>query len=196
MKYLSEKITDYIVKAGAISEKSYAVYQYGFQIGLEMLSCFMVCFLIAIYLHMIPEFIVFTTLFIPLRTYAGGVHLNVFWSCGLCSVAVQTAVLFISGMYQMKPVLAWVFIVMGSILIVKYAPVETLSRELELDEKCHCKKITARIIMGILIFAGCCTLGGIHEMVSLIAWTVVVVWLSQYIGAIKFKTEKSKDKRG
>ena len=193
MKYLSEKITDYIVKAGAISEKSYAVYQYGFQIGLEMLSCFIVCFFIAIYLHMIPEFIVFTMIFILLRTYAGGVHMNNFWSCFLCSVVVQTAVLLISGMYQMESVLAWVFIVLGSILIVKYAPVETLSRELDRDEKCHCKQITAQIIMGILVFAGCCTLGGIHEMVSLIAWTVVVVWLSQYIGAIKFKIEKSKD---
>ena len=36
MKYLAEKITNYIVKSGVISEKLYAAYQYGFQIGLEM----------------------------------------------------------------------------------------------------------------------------------------------------------------
>lgn len=192
MKYISGKITDYIVKTGVISEKSYAIYQYGFQIGLEMLSCFVVCLLIAIYLNMILEFVIFTMLFIPLRTYAGGVHLNNFWSCCLCSVVVQTVALLISDMYQMKPILAWTFIVMGSILIVEYAPVETLSRELDPDEKCHCKKITAKIIIGILIFGGCCTLGSMHEIVSLIAWTVAMVWFSQYIGAIKFKIEKRK----
>ena len=44
MKYLSEKITDYVIKTGAASEESYAIYQYGFQIGLEMVSCFLTCF--------------------------------------------------------------------------------------------------------------------------------------------------------
>ena len=53
MKYLSEKITDYVIKTGAASEESYAIYQYGFQIGLEMVSCFLTCFCIAIWLHMI-----------------------------------------------------------------------------------------------------------------------------------------------
>ena len=56
MKQLSERITDYIVKSGAISEESYAIYQYGFQIGLEMGSCFLVSLGIALYLHMIPQF--------------------------------------------------------------------------------------------------------------------------------------------
>ena len=78
MRRLSEKLTGYVIKAGTVSEELYAVYQYGFQIGLEMLCCFMVCLCIAVYLHMIPEFIVFTGIFMALRTYAGGVHLNSF----------------------------------------------------------------------------------------------------------------------
>lgn len=76
MKCLSEKLTDYVVKTGVVSEESYAIYQYGFQIGIEMMSCFLVCFGIAVYLRMIPEFLVFTGSFMLLRTYAGGVHLN------------------------------------------------------------------------------------------------------------------------
>ena len=81
MKCLSEKLTDYIIKTGVVSEESYAIYQYGFQIGIEMLSCFLVCFGIAIYLHMIPEFLVFTGSFMLLRTYTGGLHLNSFTRC-------------------------------------------------------------------------------------------------------------------
>ena len=60
MKQLSEKITEYVIKTGAVSSESYDIYQYGFQIGLEMLCCFVTCFGIAIYMHMIPEFVVFT----------------------------------------------------------------------------------------------------------------------------------------
>lgn len=44
MKYFSEKLTSYIVKSGAVPEESYEIYQYGFQIGLEMLSCLLACF--------------------------------------------------------------------------------------------------------------------------------------------------------
>ena len=60
MSYLSGKITDYIIKMGVISDELYEVYQYGFQIGMEMFSCFAVCLVIAIYLHTILEFAVFT----------------------------------------------------------------------------------------------------------------------------------------
>lgn len=36
MKQLSEKITKYVIKTGAVSPELYVVYQYGFQIGLEI----------------------------------------------------------------------------------------------------------------------------------------------------------------
>ena len=39
MKYLSEKITDYVIKTGAASEESYAIYQYGFQILVLISQC-------------------------------------------------------------------------------------------------------------------------------------------------------------
>ena len=81
MKRLSEKLTAYVINAGVVSEELYAVYQYGFQIGLEMLCCFAFCLGIAIYLHMILQFIVFTGIFMLLRTYAGGIHLNSFGAC-------------------------------------------------------------------------------------------------------------------
>ena len=80
MKQLSEKLTQFVIDSGAISKESYAVYQYGFQIGLEMLTCLAVCSGIAVYLHMIPEFIALTVFFMLLRSFAGGVHLIAFGS--------------------------------------------------------------------------------------------------------------------
>ncbi len=190
MERLSEKLTKYVIKAGVVSKELYAIYQYGFQIGLEMLCCFITCLIIAVYLHMIPEFIVFTIIFILLRTYAGGVHLNSFWSCYLCSVVVQTIILIISDQYILPIYWSWTFIAAGSGLILKHSPVETLNRELDSDERLHCKKITMRIIAVIIALAGCCTLGNMYEITSLIAWSIIVVWISQYIGVIKFKIEK------
>ena len=69
---MSKKLTEYVVKTGIVPVESYEIYQYGFQIGLEMLFSFVVCFGVATYLHMIPEFVVYTGIFMLLRTYAAG----------------------------------------------------------------------------------------------------------------------------
>ena len=159
MKQLSEKITKYVIKTGAVSPELYVVYQYGFQIGLEMLCCFVTCFGIAIYMHMIPEFVVFTGIFMLLRTYAGGVHLNSFGTCYVCSVAVQTLVMYFNNKYKFTVSIAWILILMSAILILKAAPVESINRELDNTEKEHCQKVTMKILMGVIAFAICCTVG-------------------------------------
>lgn len=190
MKYLSEKITDYIVKTGAVSEESYAIYQYGFQIGLEMISCFLVCFGIAICLHMIPQFFVFTGIFMLLRTYAGGLHLNSYLGCFMCSVITQTIILLITTRYTIILPIAWAIIWSSVVLILINAPVETKNRELDEDEKRHCKKITAKILIGVIIFSSGCTVTNLNSIVSLISLTVLLVLISQYIGIVKYYIEK------
>lgn len=187
MKWLSEKLTNYVIKTGVVSKELYAVYQYGFQIGLEMFCCFTACFIIAVYLHIISEFIIFTGIFIMLRTYAGGIHLNSFGSCFICSVVVQTVALLISITYQFPIKSAWIIIIISAILIYKLSPVESISRKLDKEEKKHCKKITLIIIISICIFAGCCTLGCAYKAVSLIALTMMIVFISQCFGIIKYK---------
>lgn len=190
MKWLSEKITEYVVETGVVSKELYAVYQYGFQIGLEMFCCFSVCLLIAIYLQIIPEFLFITGIFILLRTYAGGVHLASFAACFICSVVVQTATLLIGIKYPMPLRCAWFIVALNSILIYKFSPVESINRELDKGEKEHCRKVTLKIIIGILIIAGCCTIRSVYKIISLIAITMSIVLLSQSLGIIKFKLSK------
>lgn len=190
MRHLSEKITDYIVKSGAISEESYAVYQYGFQIGLEMLSCFLVCFGIAIYLHMIPQFFVFTIVFMLLRSYAGGLHLNSYLGCFICSIAVQTIILLIDSYYTITLPIAWGIILISTVLVLKNAPVENANKELDVDEKKHCKNITMKVLVGVLIFSIGSMVARWNNIVSLISMTFLLVLISQYLGMIKYNIEK------
>ena len=179
MEYLSKKLVDYVINVGAVPKESYAIYQYGFQIGLEMILSFGVCLGMAIYLHMIPEFVVFTGIFMLLRTYAGGVHLNSFGACLTCSATVQTLILLINNKFKLTTINAWFIILVSAILIA-----------------IHCKRVTIKNLVGIIIIAGCCTVGNRNNTVSLIAMTILVVLISQYVGMIKFKIEKSKNERG
>ena len=193
MKRVSEKLTAYIINAGTVSEELYAVYQYGFQIGLEMLCCFVACLSIAIY--MIPEFVIFTGIFMLLRTYAGGVHLNSFGSCFICSVTVQIIAMYFNSKYKFTVGKAWLLILVSAILILKAAPVECINRELDDAEKEHCKKVTMKVLIAVIVFAGCCTLAGIPDILSLVALTSFIILISQYVGILKYKIEKSKNKR-
>lgn len=192
MKCLSGKITDYVIKSGVISEESYAVYQYGFQIGLEMVSCFLICFFIALYLHKILQFLISLSIFALLRTYAGGVHLNSFFRCFICSTAVQTTILLINTHYIVVPPIAWGILLISSALILKNAPVESVNKELDVDEKKHCKSVVLKVVVVVLFFSVCCTVVRQDKIVFLISLTVLSVLISQYLGMIKYNIEKGR----
>ena len=68
---------------------------------------------------------------------------------------------------------------MSAILILKAAPVESINRELNNTEKEHCKKVTMKILIGVIAFAICCTVGLIQDMLSLIALTTFIILISQ-----------------
>lgn len=114
----------------------------------------------------------------------------------MCSVTVQTLILLINNKFKFTTINACFIILASAILIAKAAPVENINKELDGDEKIHCKKVTKKNLVGIIIFAGCCTIGNRNNTVSLIAMTILVVLISQYVGMIKFKIEKSKNERG
>lgn len=192
MRYLSKRLTDYVIKTGMASDELHEVYQYGFQIGIEILTCFLVCLSISIYLHMMPEFVVSTIIFMLLRSYAGGLHLHSFVGCFICSVLVQSAILIISAQYIFTGLIAWFIISSGTFLILIAAPVENINRELDLDEKKHCKEITKKVLIGIIVYSVGCSLAGKYNIVSLVALTILVVLFSQYIGIVMYKFEKAK----
>ena len=141
---------------------------------------------------MILEFVVFTIIFMLLRTYAGGIHLNSFVGCFICSVTVQTMILLINRQYTLICPVSCFIIFGGALLILKVAPVENINRELELDEKKHCKKVTMKVLICIIIFSAGCTFGRMSDMVSLIALTILQVLISQYMGIVKYKFEKNR----
>ena len=72
----------------------------------------------------------------------------------MCSVTVQTLVLVVNRLYTQPLNAAWGIIVLSSILIWNMAPVQSINRELDADEKRHCRKVAVKIIAGIYVFAG------------------------------------------
>ncbi|WP_070040682.1 accessory gene regulator B family protein [Robinsoniella peoriensis] len=189
MKKISKKLTNFIIKFGSASEKASDIYEYGFQVGLETLSCFLFCFIIAAYMNFILEFIVFYTIFICLRSYAGGIHMNTFLRCFTFSVIVQTIVLLSNKFYCFPLNISWIIITVGSALIILIAPVGNINRELDAEEKSKFRKVTLKLVVIIIMITWICNVINLVQYVSLIAMTILTVLFSQYCGLIKYKIE-------
>lgn len=192
MKKLSEKLTGYVIRTGDVSEEKYEIYQYGFEIGLEMLSCFFISLIIAVYLHMVLEFVVSTAIFICLRTYVGGLHLDSFLACFICSITVQTMILLVNGWMQLPLLFSWVFIIVCSAITLSLTPVGNINHELDKAEMKHCQRVTLKILMGIFAFSSLCTAFQNQKYVSLVALVMLVVLCAQCLGIVKHKHDLKK----
>ena len=72
--------------------------------------------------------------------------------------------MYFNNKYKFTVSIAWILILMSAILILKAASVESINRELDNTEKEHCQKVTMKILMGVIAFAICCTVGLIQDM--------------------------------
>jgi accessory gene regulator protein AgrB len=102
MEKLSIALTNYIVKKEVISKENFDIYQYGFQSFLELILNFICSICIAVFLHMELECLLFFLLFIPLRSFNGGLHLKSYYSCLIFSCMTMTLILLIVKYFQVS----------------------------------------------------------------------------------------------
>jgi accessory gene regulator B len=189
MKELAEKLAIYVWHSGEISKEDFAIYKYGFEIGLEMTLCFVVSAVISAYLGMQREFLLFILIFIPVRTFAGGLHLHKFWSCFLLSSLVQVGVLLFSKRICFSALNSWLIIAFSMIILLLISPVETSNRKIDIEESRYFIKRVKAVFCLILILTIIFTLFSYFKYVSLIAVTMVVILGSAIAGKIKYQLE-------
>lgn len=96
MKKIADYLTNYISKKGIISEEDYSIYNYGFQLGLELCFCLCICSIIACLMDAFYESIILWAIFFYIRSYAGGVHLKKYRHCLVCSCTVYSTLLVLN----------------------------------------------------------------------------------------------------
>lgn len=96
MNKIAQRLVEYVIHKGAIKKEESAEYVYGFTVALEMCLSLIVSFIIAYKLHMIVEGIFFFAVFIPIRSYAGGLHFKQYYLCLILSCLTFSTVMLIS----------------------------------------------------------------------------------------------------
>lgn len=155
MERISRILTNYLIKNKVIANEKKAIYQYGFQIGMEVCLNTIISIVIAIICNMEFEAILFFIVFILLRSYAGGVHLNTYTSCLICSCVSFWGILMIVKYIRIYDYVALVIISISLLVIEVISPVQDVNRPISPNElKIFNNKLNHSIgIIIILTFA-------------------------------------------
>ena len=150
MGKIAERLADYIIQKGTIKEEEREIYEYGFSIAIEVLLCVITCFSISMMLHTFVEGILFFVIFIPLRSYAGGLHLSSYWSCFSLS-CLTFFIIMLLGKYLTLPIyIALITFFVLEIVIYNLYPVENVNREIDADEDNEFRKRLKQFLIMVM----------------------------------------------
>ena len=153
MRKVAKLLTDYVIKKSMVDEADREVYEYGFVITLEVGLFLVASLFIALKLDMVLEGIFFFVIFSPLRSYAGGLHLEKFWICFVLSCLTYiTTLLVVKNLCSHEFVSLIVLFALEVFVYVLY-PVENRNREIN-EEENKCFKIKLMKYLCLDFFIG------------------------------------------
>lgn len=93
MKQVVSGITNYLIQEKIIDEKEKSIYLFGFNLFFKYLVCIVFTILLGAMNHSLKEVVIIILLFLPLRSYAGGIHLKKDSFCLIVTARLYCAVI-------------------------------------------------------------------------------------------------------
>ena len=150
-------LANYVIQKGTVKEDEREIYEYGFTVAMETVLCIIVCFVASLVLHTVLEGILFFVIFIPLRSYSGGLHLNNYWSCFSLSCLTFLSIMLLGKYLDFSIYILLTVFFLSEMVVYSLYPVENMNRTVDVEEDKHFKKRLKQflIIDGIIaiIFA-------------------------------------------
>lgn len=182
---IAKRLTDYVINKGMIKKEERQMYEYGFTIAFEMGLGLLICFGIAGLLHMIWEAILFWVIFIPLRSYAGGLHLKRYSACLFLSCLTFSGILLLVRFVEVSVYISFAILVLLQFFVFLLYPVENVNREVDWEEDAFFKKrLRQFLIVDGLIGMICVGLGRDRDLM-LITATFAMVVVTMILGKYK-----------
>lgn len=189
MEKVAKSLTDYIIGKGMIENEDREIYEYGFQIATEVGLFILFCLVTTLHLHMYMEAIMFFIIFVPLRSYAGGLHLEKYHSCLILSCLTFCGVLLIVRYIQVSFYFSFIVLLILEYWVFRLYPVENLNRKVDDEENRYFKKkLVAFLLLDLLIAIACIILHN-SSGIFMITVTFTIVMVTMVIGKYKNKRD-------
>ncbi|WP_304943243.1 accessory gene regulator ArgB-like protein [Vallitalea guaymasensis] len=154
----SNKISSKLIGKKIIKEDDKEVYTYGFEIIISSLLILIGMVILGIIFRCLLKVIVFILFFCSLRIQAGGYHAKSHWKCFIyfllsCFLAILISHLLLD--FDKNLIIIILVLIESCIIIITYAPVDTVNKPLGSSEKVAYKKksMITVIVQSIIIIA-------------------------------------------
>ncbi|MBD5473794.1 MAG: accessory gene regulator B family protein [Lachnospiraceae bacterium] len=158
---IRKKIINAFLKKYNVRDEDAVILEYGLSKMFMFLEDVVFTLVLGYLLGIIIESIVFQTLFILLRMYAGGYHSETEEKCKIYSALVTVSSLVLIKFLPDGTWLSFLFILAASALISILAPVEAVKKPLsDAERKIYCKRAVIITVIADVILAFDLILGG------------------------------------
>ena len=181
------------------SDEEMEVAIYGLKrLGMFLISMVVVA-IIGLLMGNVQGVFLFLLFFIPLRIFAGGLHLPTLWMCAIASSALIVAVAYILNNIEVIGIqvdLCNAILLVGAIVIMVLAPVDTYNKQLFNEEK-----IKYKIISVIITIAEMAIFYASHgnELIRMLIFLVIIIEafylvVQKMVNCVNAKRSKSERK--
>lgn len=195
MEKVSHVLTDYLVHKGKITIDKSCIYQYGFQIGLEVSLNTLISILIAVFLHMEWETLIFFIVFIVLRSYAGGLHMETYLGCLICSCMSLIGLLLIAKYLDCQRFSSIGMICVSLIMVKVLSPVLDINRPVSDKDLLKFAKRLDYSIIGIVFLSIVLFLLELNRMLLMLSVTTIFMVCILVLGKVKYENSVRKAKQ-
>lgn len=139
-------------------EEQAAVLQYGLRYAVDFLTNIAIILVIGLLFRRLPECIYLSILFIPLRSLAGGIHMEGRITCLVTTISVMAAAMLLGPVLAKYPLLCIAVAAAGSLPILLLGPVDNEKKRLDAAERQQYRRrcrilLLAEILLFVLMLA-------------------------------------------
>lgn len=149
----SEAVTRKLQENNTIDEEQYEICRYGLQQGFTIILNIVTTFIIGMIMKGLLYAVVFTILYIPLRSNAGGYHAKTAIRCYLYSILLMIAVLLAIKHITIPSFICIIIFTISIAVICILAPIEDSNKPLdEIEVKVYHKRTLIILAIEIMLF--------------------------------------------
>lgn len=157
---ISRRTVRWLIRKGTIRQEEQAVYEYSFEVLYSDLMYALFGLAIAVLLHGVLATALFLAGFLPIRKFGGGYHASTYLRCHLLFAGNQIAAILLFHLVPQRiiaPVVV-VLVVVSTICVLAFAPVEHENRPFSDSERKHFRRMSVSVLAvswGILLLLIC-----------------------------------------
>lgn len=193
MDKIAKGLTDYVIRKGMVEKQDRNIYEYGFTITIELSLFVIASLLITLHLHMFSEGILFFVIFAPLRSYAGGLHLEKYHSCFVLSCLTFSSILIIVKYIHFPIYFSLIAVLLLEIVVYALYPVENVNREVDREENAYFRKKLKKFLFLDMFISAVCVALKKDSYILLITVTFLMVVVTMILGKYKNRKRKMSD---